>query len=80
MTTATVPQRGDSRRTQAVLVLMAISVFINYVDRGNLSIAAPMLKDELGISTSQLAFCLRVFLAYACLTAVLRLAGGPFER
>jgi hypothetical protein len=26
---------------RAVLVLLAISVFINYVDRGSLSIAAP---------------------------------------
>ena len=34
-----------------VLVLLGIATFINYVDRGNLSIAAPMLKDELGVSS-----------------------------
>jgi hypothetical protein len=28
------------------LALLSISVLINYVDRGNLSIAAPLLKDE----------------------------------
>ena len=44
-----------------VLVLLAISVFINYVDRGNLSIAAPMLKDELGISAAQLGLLLSAF-------------------
>jgi MFS family permease len=41
--------------------LLAISVFINYVDRGNLSIAAPLLKDELGISASQLGVLLSAF-------------------
>jgi MFS transporter, ACS family, D-galactonate transporter len=51
-----------------VLVLLAISIFINYVDRGNLSIAAPLLKDELGISASQLGILLSAFFwTYACL-------------
>jgi MFS family permease len=44
-----------------VLALLAFSVFINYIDRGNLSIAAPMLKDELGISASQLGVLLSSF-------------------
>lgn len=51
-----------------VLLLLAISGFINYVDRGNLSIAAPMLKSELGISASQLGILLSAFFwTYACL-------------
>lgn len=55
----------------AVIVLLGISVFINYVDRGNLSIAAPMLKDELGISASQLGILLSAFFwTYACLQPV----------
>ncbi len=44
-----------------VLPLLAFSVFINYIDRGNLSIAAPMLKDELGMSASQLGILLSSF-------------------
>lgn len=44
-----------------VLALLAFSVFINYIDRGNLSIAAPMLKDELGMSGSQLGLLLSSF-------------------
>jgi ACS family D-galactonate transporter-like MFS transporter len=44
-----------------VIVLLSISVFINYIDRGNLSIAAPMLKDELGISAAQLGVLLSAF-------------------
>jgi ACS family D-galactonate transporter-like MFS transporter len=44
-----------------VVPLLTLSVFINYIDRGNLSIAAPMLKDELGISASQLGILLSSF-------------------
>ena len=44
-----------------VLILMAVSVFINYIDRGNLSIAAPLLKGELHISDSQLGLLLSGF-------------------
>jgi MFS transporter, ACS family, D-galactonate transporter len=73
-----------------LLFLLTISAFINYVDRGNLSIAAPMLKDELGISGSQLGVLLSAFFwTYACMQPVagwlvdrvnvnLVLAGGFF--
>lgn len=50
-----------------IVVLLAISSFINYVDRGNLSIAAPLLKDELGISAARLGVLLSAFFwTYAC--------------
>jgi MFS family permease len=45
----------------AVLLLLVASVSINYVDRGNLSIAAPLLKDELAITPSQLGILLSSF-------------------
>ncbi|MDP9340241.1 MAG: MFS transporter [Acidobacteriota bacterium] len=44
-----------------VLVLLGLSAFISYVDRANLSIAAPILKDELGLSASQLGVLLSSF-------------------
>lgn len=44
-----------------VLALLAFSVFINYVDRGNLSIAAPLLRTELHLSASQLGVLLSSF-------------------
>ena len=50
-----------ARSMLLVLGLLVISVFINYVDRGNLSIAAPLLKNELGISASQLGILLSSF-------------------
>ena len=49
------------RAFRPALVLLAICLLINYVDRGNLSIAAPLLKDELGISASQLGILLAAF-------------------
>jgi ACS family D-galactonate transporter-like MFS transporter len=44
-----------------VAILLSISVLINYVDRGTLSIAAPILKDELQLSPSQLGVLLSSF-------------------
>ena len=44
-----------------VLVLLCVSVLINYIDRSNLSIAAPLIKDELGISSAQLGMLLSAF-------------------
>ena len=44
-----------------VLVLLAICALINYVDRGNLSIATPLLKGELRISVTQLGILLSGF-------------------
>jgi len=51
-----------------VVFLLALSVFINYIDRSNLSIAAPLLQDELGLSNWQLGKLLSVFFwTYGCM-------------
>jgi ACS family D-galactonate transporter-like MFS transporter len=44
-----------------VLALLVISVSINYIDRGNLSIAAPLMKDEMEMSSAQLGILLSAF-------------------
>ena len=44
-----------------VVALLVISICINYIDRGNLSIAAPLLKNELHISEAQLGLLLSAF-------------------
>ena len=41
--------------------LLSLSVFINYVDRGNLSVAAPMLGRELALSPAQLGLLFSAF-------------------
>jgi len=43
------------------LVLLAGCVLINYVDRGNLSIAAPLVQKEFGLSASRLGILLAAF-------------------
>jgi MFS transporter, ACS family, D-galactonate transporter len=43
------------------VALLGVSVFINYIDRGNLAIAAPLLKDELALSPAQLGRLLSSF-------------------
>ena len=49
-----------------LLALLMLSVVINYIDRGSLSTAVPLLQDELGLSTSQLGILLSSFFcAYA---------------
>lgn len=45
----------------AVLLLLGLSVLINYIDRSNLSIAASLIKDELNISPLQLGTLLSAF-------------------
>jgi ACS family D-galactonate transporter-like MFS transporter len=43
------------------LVLLVISLLINYIDRGNISIAGPLVKKEFGLSATQLG---RLFAAF----------------
>lgn len=50
-----------SKGLVAAVVLLGISVFINYVDRVNLGIAAPILKNELDLSPKQLGELLASF-------------------
>ena len=62
----------DSRRRQlqpsklspalfGVALILSVSVLINYVDRGTLAIAAPLLKEDLHLSPSQLGVLLSAF-------------------
>jgi MFS family permease len=44
-----------------LVLLVTAAVFINYIDRGNLATAAPMMQDELHLSASQLGILLSAF-------------------
>src|SRR5882724_4594128 len=55
---------NDSRSLGAfapTLFLLCVCVLINYVDRGNLSVAAPLLKNEFQLSSSQLGILFAAF-------------------
>jgi MFS transporter, ACS family, D-galactonate transporter len=61
-------QPARSRTLVGVLVLLGLSAFLSYIDRSNLSIAAPQLKIELGLSATQLGVLFSAFFwTYACL-------------
>jgi MFS family permease len=45
------PAKNSS--TWQITALLALAMFINYVDRGNLATAGPLLKSELGLSATQ---------------------------
>jgi len=63
--------------TRLVLLLSA-AVFINYVDRGNLATAAPLMQDELHLSATQLGVLLSAF--YWSYVAVMAPGGWLAER
>src|SRR5215469_7013372 len=70
---------GRKQHSFAVpLLLLSLSVFINYIDRGNLSIAAPLLKNELAISASGLGILLSAF--FWSYTAMLFVCGWFVDR
>jgi len=60
------------------LVLLVIAVLINYVDRGTLALAAPLLKVEWGTSASQLGLLLSAF--FWTYTALQFVVGSFVER
>lgn len=69
------PLPGVSLR---LVVLLAVAIFINYVDRGNLATAAPLLKGELGLSNTQMGILLSAF--YWTYAPLQLLAGWMAER
>ena len=52
---------SQSRISGWVVALLALATFINYADRGSLSVAAPVLKDTLAISNGQMGILLSAF-------------------
>ena len=60
--TASVAGPGEqSRMARRMGMLLAVAVFINYVDRGNLATAAPVVQREFHLSASQIGILLSAF-------------------
>ena len=50
-----------------VFLLLCVMAFIMYVDRTNISVAAPILRQELQLTNTQLGLVFSAFAtAYAC--------------
>ena len=46
---------------KTIVPLLGLAIFINYVDRGNLATAAPLMKDELGLTATQFGILISAF-------------------
>ena len=44
-----------------MLLVLGMAVLLNYIDRGNLATAAPLLQDELSLSSVQIGWLLSAF-------------------
>lgn len=71
-------QPGIAAIGPAVVPLLAVAAFINYVDRGNLATAAPLIKDQLHLSGTQIGVLLSAFF-WSYMPALI-LAGWLAER
>lgn len=52
---------STARLPMQVVLLLALAIFINYVDRGNLATAAPLVQDELRLSNAEMGVLLSAF-------------------
>lgn len=50
-----------SAAVRSVVVMIALSVLLNYVDRGATGIAAPLMKEELNLSATQFGLAVSAF-------------------
>ncbi|KAA0695621.1 MFS transporter [Neorhizobium sp. P12A] len=56
-----VGSRGTASFTGSVGVLLALAMFINFLDRGNLATAAPLIKEELNLTNTQFGLLVSAF-------------------
>ena len=76
-----VPHRaGMSRKEWIVVGLLVFSVLVNYVDRGNLSLAMPLLQREFAFSPLRAAELLSAFFWTYALVQLLGIAGWLTDR
>jgi MFS family permease len=59
--TVAVVSRPRAQVGAGVVTLLAVGLFVNYVDRGNLATAAPLMKDELRLSAGQIGLLFSAF-------------------
>jgi MFS family permease len=61
------PQQGQARWgvgqgvSARVVALLTLAAFINYIDRGNLATAGPLIRDQFALSNAQLGVLLSAF-------------------
>jgi MFS family permease len=58
---AAIAETRAARFSGAVVLLLAVAIFINYVDRGNLATASPLIQRELKLSNTQVGLLISAF-------------------
>ena len=60
---ASIPAKPEGRRSSAapVVILLSLAIFINALDRGNFSTAAPLIKSDLRLSNAQIGVLISAF-------------------
>ena len=58
---ATIAKAAGGNVTRALVMLLGAAVFLNYVDRGAIAIAAPKMKGELGLSATAFGTAVSAF-------------------
>lgn len=74
---------GKQRRpgsTTTLIVLLTASIFINYIDRSNLSVAAPLLQKTAGYSVRQIGTLSSAFFWTYALLQLLGISGWISDR
>src|SRR6476661_6161065 len=60
-TTAQAKPAISSRAASGLILLLGAAVFLNYVDRGAIAVAAPLMKGELGLSATGFGIAVSAF-------------------
>jgi MFS family permease len=74
------PKPKMSGAEWTLLLLLMASIFVNYIDRGNLSIAAPLIEKDLALSPVQIGALLSSFFWTYALLQLLGVAGWLADR
>jgi Major Facilitator Superfamily len=70
----------STRAQWILLTLLVVSIFINYIDRSNLSIAAPVIERELSLSPVQIGALFSAFFWTYALVQLFGIAGWLADR
>src|SRR5690349_5842881 len=69
-----------TRGQKILLALLVISIFLNYIDRSNLSLAAPVMQNEYGLSTRDIGTLSSAFFWTYALLQLFGIAGWLADR
>ncbi len=56
------PTMADLTKSDRILIfLIAAAILLNYIDRGNIGVAAPLMKEQLGLSATEFGVAVSAF-------------------